>query len=124
MSSKSIVISLMLILLIPIIISCSSKPSSTDSTKSKEVTSKFINRSNFIGSKLKKVEEVENELGINLAFELVNSYSINSEFYDSPIEIIIERLANWNDPGDFHRITIVIKNKKAVFFNNYGWVKM
>jgi hypothetical protein len=80
-------------------------------------------RDQIIGEKLGTIQEKETELNTSFNFQIVEEYyfDLNNDGYTD--EIIIEKLRDWNDPGDYHRIRVKVLENEYSFFNNYGWVK-
>ncbi|MBW6480548.1 MAG: hypothetical protein K0B37_14060 [Bacteroidales bacterium] len=76
----------------------------------------------LIGIPLSTVEEREKELNYKFEFQTIEKQQIYHQDDSQRIEIFIERIKGWNDPGDFHRIRIKKQEKEFVFFNSDGWV--
>lgn len=73
----------------------------------------------LIGKQNQTEIEFEKEYNCRLFFEVLDSIP---DINDSIKTIVIERIKNWNDPGDFHKISFVFKDKKYSFFNPTGWM--
>ncbi len=92
-------------------------------------TSVFENVSNccegkLIGRPLDSINTKEEELSIRFLFKTVDIIDIDLN-NDCIIDTIkIEKIIDWGDPGDFHKISIQLSgNKKKEFFNLSGWIK-
>ena len=71
------------------------------------------------------ISEKEKELNLKLDFEVVDVF--NQDFnQDGKNDIIrIEKISGWEDPGDFHKITIKLSGQQEkIFFNIDGWVEI
>jgi hypothetical protein len=81
-------------------------------------------KGSLVGNPLATVEEKEIELGIKFYFHTIESCSFDIDNNGKDDEIRIERIENWNDPGDFHRIRIIKQSGSYEFFNVHGWVEI
>ncbi len=82
-------------------------------------------------------QEVENELiepfftddylnlgNPELSFSVTDSFEIDLNYNNKIDLIVLKKLNNWNDPGDFHQIIIFYDDgQKYTFTNFFGWVK-
>ena len=78
----------------------------------------------LIGYKLSSVQETEKELELTFDFETVDSYLLDVDNDGIEDEIIVEKIKNWNDPGDFHRIRIISQAREYEYFNGHGWISI
>lgn len=76
----------------------------------------------LIGTPLKTVQEKEKELNFKFKFLILESFHFDIDSDGKEDEIIIEKIKNWNDPGDFHRIRIKSQEEEYAFFNSDGWI--
>jgi hypothetical protein len=104
------------ILLLIFLSNCSSRTSKTPATN---VSEPFADCA-LSGQKLETEKDIEKKYNIKLNFSILETieYDING----IKGKVIIEKIDDWNDPGDFHRIRIV-NDSCFSFFNVYGWVK-
>jgi hypothetical protein len=74
----------------------------------------------LIGLPLSTVDQVEKKLN-----RKIDLFILTKQLFDeNRITITIEKIKDWNDPGDFHSIRIVRNGQESVFFNQYGWDKI
>lgn len=79
---------------------------------------------NFVGKELKSIEEREKELNYVFEFIPLEKYDIDFNNDGKLDEITIEKIKDWNDPGDFHLIRLRTEEKEYLFFNSDGWVEI
>ncbi|NLO03070.1 MAG: hypothetical protein GX126_12270 [Bacteroidales bacterium] len=112
---------LLLIVLLFMLMQC--KASINEENKVKSVIQVDAQESlKLIGIPLKTVEDRERELDFNFEFLTLEKQQINIHNDSKKLEIIVEKIKEWNDPGDFHRIRVRSQEKEYVFFNSDGWV--
>ncbi|MDR1349022.1 MAG: hypothetical protein LBJ63_11475 [Prevotellaceae bacterium] len=77
----------------------------------------------LIGEPLDSELEIEEKYNIKLNFSIhkIYEYDINKDGIKE--KIILDKLDEWNDPGDFHRIRIEYKDTCFTFYNSSGWIK-
>jgi hypothetical protein len=57
-------------------------------------------------------------------FRTIESFSYDWNGDGKPYTFLLDKIENWNDPGDYHRLTIKIPGKKVfVLDDRYGLVK-
>jgi len=77
----------------------------------------------LIGNKLDDIDKKQEEFGMTLEFDVIEKLTLDLNGDNQEDIIEIERIRQWIDPGDFHRITIKISGKKKTeFLNTSGWV--
>ena len=96
--------------------------SCNNKTKQKKEQVNVIITKSLIGNELPTVAEKSKELGVEFKFAIVDS--INFKFQKVVGKIFIEKIIDWNDPGDFHRVRLIINKKEYSYFNMSGWVKV
>ncbi len=113
-----------LLLLISLLtIQCNnSKQTNSNDTQEKINENKVIGE--LIGTKLVSVQETKEELDLMFDFEIIDSYLLDIDNDGLEDEIIIEKIKDWNDPGDFHRIRIINQTKEYEYFNGHGWINI
>lgn len=113
---------LFLLLIFLLTVQCNNtKQADSKDTQEKINENKVVGE--LIGSVLSSVEDRELELNMKFEFQVIEEYSFDIDNDNSKEAIIIEKIKDWNDPGDFHRIRIKKGNGKEVqFFNAFGWV--
>ena len=111
---KKIVYLLLLILLN----NCSGRTSKTPVTNVLEPLADC----ELIGQQLETERDVEKKYNIKLNFSILETTEYNINGNGVKGKIIIEKINDWNDPGDFHRIRIV-SDSCFSFFNVDGWIK-
>jgi hypothetical protein len=111
-----------LLLLISLLtIQCNnSKQTNSEEAQEKVVENKVVGT--LIGTKLASVQETKEELNMMFDFEIIESYLLDIDNDGVEDKIVVEKIKDWNDPGDFHRIRIVTNSGTHEFFNRYGWV--
>ncbi|TKG92936.1 hypothetical protein EYV94_18370 [Puteibacter caeruleilacunae] len=77
----------------------------------------------LIGKSLDDIDDLEKELNFLFEFEVIEAIVVYNEEGGVKDSIYIEKIKNWNDPGDFHRIKIVSNENEYLFFNVDGWVE-
>lgn len=83
------------------------------------------NNQTLIGSELSSEEDKKLELNISFDFEVIDivNYDFNGDNKNDAIKI--ERIIDWGDPGDFHKITLTLSGQDEVmFFNIDGWMRV
>lgn len=98
------------------------KNDSSNQTKS-NVNSSVEFKGKPLGIPLDNIHKKEAEYGIKLKFVTIETvhYDFNGDKRNDTIKI--ERIVDWGDPGDFHKITISLSGKgENVFFNSGGWI--
>ncbi len=106
-----------LVLMIFILAQCNINK--TNDKKSK-VSQTKITGEKLIGEKLDNSREAE--IKNSYGFVIVDSFKVKVND-GSRMDIILEKIKNWSDPGDFHRIIFKWQNKEKTFFNINGWIK-
>lgn len=77
------------------------------------------------GKPLKDIKAKEDDLGLKFDFEIVELINSDLNKDDKKDTIKIERIKDWADPGDFHKITVKLTGQnEETFFNSTGWVKI
>jgi len=111
-------------LLLIILLVCFSQCNTTVGEKTNKQSTNDLQKGQLIGETLDDIKEQEHEMNVSLEFEKLESHLI--DINDDGIEetIILEKLKDWNDPGDFHRITVIINAEQYSFFNVSGWIEI
>ncbi len=112
------------ILLIALLISCQYKTSNTEIKAKSAILEDVQKPAEFVGIHLNTVQGKETELNLKFEFLTIESNRLDINNDGKEDEIIIEKIKDWNDPGDYHRIRIKSKEKEYVFFNSDGWVEI
>ena len=103
-----------------LLVFCQCKPRNMNINKNSTIEKEIFNPTNLIGWKLDTLREKEIEL--RYGFKVLDSILIKSN--EKKEEIIIEKINNWEGPGDFHRIRIINNINEVTFFNIDGWIKI
>lgn len=74
-----------------------------------------------VPQKMKTEQEIEKELELKFSFITIEEFEYNIDGKKG--SIVLEKLKDWNDPGDYHRIRIVGDTSYS-FFNVDGWMEM
>lgn len=114
---------ILLILIFTLTVQCKNN-SQTNSEETQEKVGENKVVGELIGEKLVSVQETEKELGLTFEFEAIGTYFLDLDNDSVEEKIIIEKIRNWNDPGDFHRIRIISQTGEYDFFNGHGWVSI
>ena len=78
----------------------------------------------LLGQQLETEKDVEKKYNIKLNFSILETIEYD-DINGNGVKwkIIIEKIDDWNDPGEFHRIRIV-RDTCFSFFNVDGWIKV
>jgi len=106
-------------LLLIILSSCSEK---TTKTSNSDVPKSLIN-CELLGQELETEQEIIEKYDIELNFSILETIEFDINGKGLKEKIIVERIENWNDPGDYHRIKIEKTDTCYTFFNSSGWIK-
>lgn len=112
------------LLIIVLLVLSQCKTSNTEDKAKSAIQVDVQKPAELIGTSLKTVQEKEKELNFEFEFFTLESYRLDINSDGKEDEIIIEKIKDWNDPGDFHRIRIKSQEKEYTFFNSDGWVKI
>ncbi len=77
----------------------------------------------LIGKSLESMSEIENKMNLKFDFELIEKYVFDLDGDNVKDSICIEKIKDWNDPGDFHKISFITSNDTKQFFNYRGWIR-
>ena len=107
------------LLLFIVLSSCSGK---TSKTSNSEVSEPCVD-CELLGQQLETEQEVMEKYNIKLDFSIIEiiEFDINGKGLKG--KIIVEKIEDWNDPGDFHKIRIEKNDTCYTFFNSSGWIK-
>ncbi len=81
----------------------------------------MVDSLNLVGEYLCSPQDLMKELKINIDFEGIDSFKISIE--DCMCWVYLEKIKDWGDPGDFHKIRFNISGKEYSYFNKLGWVR-
>lgn len=86
-----------------------SSNSSKSNPKKKQVT--------LVGDSLPLLKDAKYQ------YEIVEKHSIDLNQDGLKDEVLLEKIKDWNDPGDFHAVTVSINNaEKIELLNKDGWI--
>jgi len=77
----------------------------------------------LVGAPFNKIEDREKELNLKFEFLTIEKHQLSTN-NNKRLELIVEKIKDWNDPGDFHKIRIRNQKEEFVFFNSFGWVSI
>jgi hypothetical protein len=68
--------------------------------------------------------EIEDKKKYDIVFSIIDVYEYDINGDGVKEKIILDKLNDWNDPGDFHRVRIEFKDICYNFYNSSGWVEV
>ena len=88
-------------------------------TQNRDPQKEEFNVKKLVGNNFDKSRE--KDISDKFGFRIIDS--LTTEFQGMNIKILFESIKDWDDPGDFHRISIVSGTDIKSFFNINGWVQ-
>lgn len=83
----------------------------------------------FIGKDFASFSDVslnyEKAVGKRLKLNVVSRFVRDFDQHFGVDTITFEKIVDWNDPGDFHKVQVILRNHSPLsVFNSTGWVKL
>ncbi len=102
------------------IYSCNIKSPNQNSS---EVNKKDEKTVELIGENLATKDDIKKIMGEDFKVEIIEHKKVFINNSANSIEIFLEKIVGWNDPGDFHKIRILSNSNEYVYYNNNGWIE-
>lgn len=111
------------LLIIVLLVLNQCRTTNTENKTTSDIQQDVQKTGKLVGDPLKPLHEIEENRKSKFQFEIIEiiNYDLNGDNKTDTIKI--EKLADWDDPGDYHLIRVIIDGKEFSYFNIQGWVK-